>query len=321
MPVRSLRILFICALSCWGALSAPAANTVVATVAVGGNPLSIVANPKKPYVYVATQATAIPVIDTATNQVTSYLNANGVVLGLAISADGKTLYATTNNPDLEEISTSENQVLATYTVESKPGVPAVSPDGTMIYVPCLYDTVTAIVSGQVTNIAVSGQLTQVAFTPDGDYALVTTLNNSVGVIDTATQSVASISLSGPSNGLAVSADSKTAYVTSQDAVYEVSLSTDSVIATIPVLSSTFNSLGIPAFTPTGTRLYVPVDLGAEGAPAQQVVTVNPKTNKVVGSPITVGVAPIQLAFAKIYRAPYAYVANNGAGTVTVIQIQ
>jgi YVTN family beta-propeller protein len=104
---------------------------------------------------------------------------------------------------------------------------AVSPNGTLIYVPNFLDgTVTVISNQTVLNpVPVGGSPTEVVFSPNGQNAYVLYASY-VSIVNAANNSiVTTVPLSKLATGLAISPDGLTLYVAANDAVYE--------IATIP----------------------------------------------------------------------------------------
>ena len=77
-----------------------ATNTVVATVAVGSNPIGVAVTPDGKHVYVTNQASqTVSVIATATNTVVATVPVGSNPFGVAVTPDGKHAYVTNLVPD------------------------------------------------------------------------------------------------------------------------------------------------------------------------------------------------------------------------------
>jgi YVTN family beta-propeller protein len=302
-------------------------NIVIATIAVGSQSSAIIARPTGKYVYVA-NGTNISAIDVSTNTVsftfpTNMENPSGAN-GLALSPDEKTLYWTNDANVVDVVSISRKKITTTFPTGNIPNDLAVSPNGTLIYVPNVSDgTVTVISNGTVLNpISIGGTPSEVVFTPDGTGAYVVS-SNVVSVIDTANNTVSTtIPLATVATGIAISPDGANVYVAANDAIYEIATASNTVINSISVTSPNgTNLLVYPAVTPNGRYLFVP-DAGqlsnGNFIEGNTVVVLNTVTGKLVGSPITVGNVPIMAAITP--SGKYAYISNEYDGTVSVIQV-
>ena len=154
-----------------------ASRGIISTIGVGFQPQSLAISPDGTRVYVAhgnskAAPGGVSVIDTATNAVTadvqfpnvSYYNLLGPIYpspaGLAVSPDGKYLYATEIwGPDAVVIDTATNAIVRqiavpcygpTCTSGYGPGGVSVSPKGDRIYVAALYSNQISVLGG-VTN--------------------------------------------------------------------------------------------------------------------------------------------------------------------------
>jgi YVTN family beta-propeller protein len=147
--------------------------------------------------------------------------------------------------------------------------------------------------------------------PSTTYAYVTnSLSQNLSKVDTKTQTVTNtIPIGGSTFGIAVSPDSKLAYVVRNDctngSVIALNLTNDSIITTIPVPRCARQV----AFTRDGSYAYVTSDL------APGVVSVISTTIHSVVTTINVGDGPFGIAIAP---NNHAYVANSGSNTVSVI---
>lgn len=158
-------------------------------------------------------------------------------------------------------------------------------------------------------ISVGSDPSEVAFTPDGQYAYVTNHTSSnVSVIDTATNAVvATIRVGSGPYGIAVTPDGKYAYVADNGSnnVDVISTATNAVIATIPVGAHPYGL----AITPNGKAAYV----SNQGA---NTVTPIDTASNTTGTAIPVGSAPRQIAITP--DGSTAYVANMSSASVTPI---
>lgn len=88
-----------------------------------------------------------------------------------------------------------------------------------------------------------------------------------------------------------------------------------LFTTIPVSTPANATLGVPALSANGEFLYVPVLEANMIIGLSVVIVIDTKIQAVVGSPIPVGEAPIQIALV----GSVGYVSNEISGTVTVIK--
>jgi YVTN family beta-propeller protein len=140
---------------------------------------------------------------------------------MAMSPDGKTLYVGNACCQVFEISTATDKVIRTITTNG-PRVSlddvAISPDGKKLYVVNSYlfgprssitviGTATGTVTGHIKLPHYAGDFPGLFFTPDGKVGYITLNDQSVGVIDTATGTVAAtISIRGVPRGPSVTPD-------------------------------------------------------------------------------------------------------------------
>ena len=303
-----------------------AGSSVVQTIPIaapGGNGvggLAISPNGKNVYVAVS-EGDAIAVIDTATHQISSFIETASNPLGVVVSPDGTTLYVTEGDNNLEVFSLPTNELLFTVPVGSGPQIPGVSPDGTMVYVACTDGTITTIDydTGIVSSIAVGGEPFQVVFNAAGTEAYACNAQNSyISVIDTATAAVTQITTPNPTIGLVI--DGTKLYATSFSEVLLINTTTETVAATIPVPNPTGAALAVPALTPDGKYLYAGVleIVGPPVTPGESLIVIDTKTKKVEGQPIPVGVGPVQIVTAP--NGKLGYLSNEISGTVSVIKL-
>ena len=139
-------------------------------------------------------------------------------------------------------------------------------------------------------------------------AYITSLNNTVSVIDTATDTIsATIPVGLAPEGVAVSPDGSKVYVTNlnSNTVSVIDTATDTVNATIPVGLAPF---GV-AVSPDGSKVYVTHN-------ESSTISVIDTATNTVSATITVGPNPLGVAVTP--DGSKVYVANESANTVSVI---
>ncbi|MER6075701.1 YncE family protein [Streptomyces sp. NPDC001817] len=159
-------------------------NRVVRTITAGFNPFRMALTADGRHAYVVTDNT-VRLLDTRNGKTLATLgnpSSNGLLVGLALAPNGQRLYA---------VDSTSNHVLVidarTFTFAHAPvalpgfglaGNAAVSPDSSLLYVTELGSTDVAVVdtatdTAQPTTITVGRNPTNVAFTPGGGKAYVT----------------------------------------------------------------------------------------------------------------------------------------------------
>ena len=267
-------------------------------------------------IYVGNAAHGITEVNSADNSIIATAPFTGDVTGVAVTPDGRRLYAA--NADAAQvlvIDTATNVPLASISV----GLPgehrslAVSPDGAFVYVTS-QSANTLVLIATATNttvktIPMDGEPIWVTFSPDGSRAYVSNqTGGDVSVISTAAQAVIGKvpGLSLPFHS-AFTRDGRFLFVSSQgdNSVKVVNPHTNAVVKTIPVGP-------IPrkiVFSPDGTRAYV-TNFGGN---AVDILDVWRQIN--LGTPITVGSAPWGMVMTP---EGVAYVANFNDDTISVI---
>ncbi len=271
-------------------------NTVVATVAVGSNPVGVAITPDGTRAYVANQlSNSVSVIDTSSNTVVATVAVGSNPVGVAITPDGTRAYvANAFSNSVSVIDTPTNNVVATVAVGRVPNFVAITPDGTRAYVTDFYDYgfVSVIDTSDntvIATVAVGGFPTGVAITPDGTRAYVATAggSGSVWVIDTSSNTVVTtVAVGTQPTGVAITPDGTRAYVANRfsNSVSVIDTSTNTVLTTVPVLENAFGM----AITPDGTRAYVTIFVFSS------VQAIDTSTNTVVAT-IAVGSYPAWVA--------------------------
>jgi YVTN family beta-propeller protein len=203
------------------------------------SPAVVIPSPDKTTLYVAEQtAKRIAVITVASNAVTREILLPNEPTGLAISANGATLYATCSSERWPAgmvcaINTSVGTVTKRFAVGHSARAPVISPDGNTLYVCNWFDNNVSVINlssgAQTTVIPVTREPYAAAITPDGKTLVVTNslpdqkatdtaaIACKITLINTETQSItASIPLPVGSHslfGVCVSPDGKYAFAT------------------------------------------------------------------------------------------------------------
>lgn len=242
-----------------------ATNTVTATVGFPPtHSLAVVGHPDGTRLYIG-QYGVVSVVDMATNAITTNIPVSEAWLTMAILPDGTKLYAGCNtlgkDGSVAVIDTAAESVEATISVgDIQQCAPAVSPDGTRVYVSdhggkrvAVIDTATNRIVGSINIGATPGA---VVVGPDGTRLYVTSIASpdTVRVVNTATGAVtATIPVREASVGIAISPDGSLVYVTgAEETVSVIDTATDTVTAAIRVATS----VGAVAATPDGSAMYV-----------------------------------------------------------------
>ena len=293
-----------------------------ANIAVGQTPNFVAVAPDGRHAYVANgDAQVITVVDTAVNQVTSTIPiAAGPPQFLTFAPDGRTLYVTIFNDQktkhaIDMIDTVSNTEIAMIPQPASPFDPAISPDGTLLYVPnhdvasvSVIATDTKTVIGQI-NVAPNPH--SIAFSRDGSRAY--TANHNAGlvsVIDTATRGVvATIPVGSGPHSIAVHPNRPLVANVNYESntVSVIDTNTLKVVATIPVGQQPEDIV----WSPDGRFAYV-VNNGSN-----TVSVIDATTDKVTAT-IPTGPGPSSIAL--LPDGHQAYVSNADNGTLTVLQL-
>ncbi len=154
-----------------------------------------------------------------------------------------------------------------------------------------------------------------AITPDGSKMyVINSSNNTVSIVDIATNQVTGIVSNGNFLGpisIALTPDGTKAYVTnlSNSTVSVIDVTTDTVTGL--VLNPNFNLPNDVAFAPDGSKAYV-VNIGGT------VSIIDPSTDTVIGSVTGVFNTPAHIAFTP--DGTKAYVTTPGDDTVTIVNV-
>ena len=292
-----------------------ATNTALAPIKIGNghagqNASAIVFPPDGKTAYVLTNTLAggpgtVTPIRTATNTALAPITVGQDPRALAITPDGQTIYVTNyQSGTVTPIRTATNTALAPIKVGGNPWAIAITPDGKTAYVASLQSgTVTPIRTATNTALApinVPEGSFSMALTPDGTTIYVLDLGSSqhkegmVIPIRTATNTALRPIPIGPAwpftITIAITPDSKTAYVTNAytDTVTSIRTATNTALAPIKVGES---PVAI-AITPDGQTAYVV--LGSGPSKPGTVTPIQTATNQTL-KPIKVGYLPGTIA--------------------------
>lgn len=271
------------------------------------------------YAYVANLGSNnVSVIDTGTSGIVAMIPVGDNPNGLAATLDGRLVYVTNFlSDDVSVIDTRSNTVIATVSVGSGPVGIAVTPNGTAAYVTNRGSNTVSVIDvarNVVTaTIGVGSGPDAIAIVPSGAAAYVTNsfskMPGTVSVIDTASNAVTAIIEVGRNpNRVAITPDGAFAYVTNFRSwnVSVIDTAAGAVTTTIPL----FGRPSGVAVNPNGAELYL-VTLGG------RVELIDTDTNALEAD-VAVGDSPYGIATTRDGRL--AYVANFGAGSVSVIDL-
>jgi DNA-binding beta-propeller fold protein YncE len=336
-------------------------DTVIATISLNGSlfPQSIVLNPKKPEAYVSCSFGNIYGIDTTTNTISFTYQAGNDLESMGISPDGQTLYVVEFGgiPNIQwslvQFSIANQQEMGSLPIVADAEIPAVSPDGSLVYLPERFTGVGVFTTNPFSQTDVVGSYkypNQAVFTPDGTHAYITDLGiqatagflNYIDVARGSSTTIKGARLTQPF-GIAISPNGGTVYVTQPDSfnsagaekkgVVIVDTATNKISSAVSVVAPGANApnyaslTGLPGITPDGAYLYVPIPYTTYTDPAtgntstydaKTVAVINTKTRKVVDQ-MTLEWDPQQVVIGAGNRA-YVLYAVNGVATVAVIDI-
>jgi len=341
-------------------------DTVIATISLNGSlfPESIVMNPKKREAYVSSRDGYIYGIDTATNTISFTYQSVNPFMSMDISPDGQTLYVVeigappTVQESLVQFSIAKQQEIGSLPVGDAE-IPAVSPDGSLVYLP------DPSAGGGISGVRVfttnpfsqTGTLgsyedpIQAVFTPDGTHAYITFLGiqptaGFLNYVDVATGSwtrIKGAKFNRPF-GIAMSPNGGTVYVTQSDSfnsagaeqkgVVIVNTASNKISSWVSVVAPGANApnyaslTGVPAITPDGNYLYVPIPYTTYTDPAtgntitydaKTVAVINTETRKVIDQ-MTIEWDPQQVVIGPAGKRAYVLSVLYGVATVSVIDI-
>jgi len=281
-----------------GAENARVANpnfAVVATIAVGSNPIAIGMSADGTLAYVANlNSNNLSIIDTESDLVIGTLNAGPTPRDVAATPDGRYLLVVNQSTNsVTVLDASDYSVIASVPVGTFPCAISIAPDGSAAYVTNRMSNSVSIIdlaTFEVTNVAVGMFACDVMVSPDSHWAIVTNrMSGNVTIIDTATKLVVATVATGTSpQGVDFSADSSKAYVTNASTTSVIDMGSLTVIETIASLPSGTCAVGATMDMNQGDqgRVYV-----ASNTQSGVVNVVDVGTNEIVES-FSVGVRPL-----------------------------
>ncbi|HEV7374006.1 MAG TPA: beta-propeller fold lactonase family protein, partial [Pyrinomonadaceae bacterium] len=180
-------------------------DSVVETIKAGARARGIRLSPDGRRVYVALSTPSgqeykeadnkIAAIDVESRKVVARYDVGSDPEQLAVSHDGKLLYASNENVGTASITDVQTgRLLSTLTVGIEPEGVTISPDGRWVYVTAETSNTISVIDTQtnqvVTTFLVGARPRDAAFSPDGSRAYVSAeVGTNVSVIDTATHTV------------------------------------------------------------------------------------------------------------------------------------
>jgi YVTN family beta-propeller protein len=269
-----------------------ASNSVVATIAVGMQPIGVAVNATATRVYVTNRgANTVAVIDAANNSVIAAIPVSAQPTGVAVNRAGTRVYVANFGANgLTVIDATRNAVVAVVTVGDSPFGVAVNPAGTRVYVANRADgtvsVVDAITDTVVATVGVGFEPNGVAVSADGSRVYVgSTAVFGVTVIDAATNTVVGNLSAANGYAYAVATDSANSRVYSRTVDTAVTVNEDVGGAPAFWRAGVGAGPGGIAVTAGDTRLYA-VNSGDDSVSVIDVAT------RAVIATIPVGTAPI-----------------------------
>lgn len=253
---------------------------------------------------------SVSTINTATNQVVGTpIPTDELPESIAITPNGKRAFVVNQTgASVTVIETATRTRVATIPLPGHPKRIAIAPDGKTAYVTVesdehVFEFSTETNSESGSFIAGTGA-SAVAITPEGQRAYVGISPQEVRVVATATGKPVGgpIEVAGIPEAIAFAPSGSTAYVAAGNEVAVIDTALGQVVREIPI-GAAVSSLAV---RPDGRRLYV------ASAAGKNVTVVETATNKVVGTPIALGVEPKEIAITP--DGTTAYVADGSAVT-------
>lgn len=300
--------------------SGATADTVTATIAVGGTPRVVAVSPDGGQVWSTDYSSdQVSVIDTATDTVIDTITGIDGPWGIVFDPDGTRAFVAEVDGTLRiaVIDVATRTITGSIALASYPTMIAITPDGSTLYASTettgsitIIDLATLTVTGTVTGV--SGNVYGMAVSSDGTRLYAARYNgDNLAVINTATEAViGSIAVGDNPREVALSPDGTRAYVTNMTggtlSIVDLGASTSSPVSNAAVVGPA----GV-AVTPDGTRVYVTgasnASLGVFDAAGAFITSTS-----VGNSPQHVAITP---------NGSRAYVSNQASSSVSVVQIE
>lgn len=225
----------------------PENGAVLSKVSLGQQPSVIAAPPNGSFLAITNAAShSVSIVTTADSRVskTIQLESGSAPYGVAVSEDGNKVYvANEARNSVSVIDVAAGRVVATISTPGTPSKIAISPDGSLLWVPTasgsihVIDTLSDTVSTVLRNVP---NPVAVAFNPTGTKAYVTSAPagtaGNVVVLNTADYSVLTrIAVGTNPYSIVLSAGGTFAYVSNfnSDSVSVIDTSSDQVLRTVP----------------------------------------------------------------------------------------
>ena len=290
-------------------------DSVVATVDVGNQPLSICALPSGDYVYVTSAVDdCVSVIRTVDNTVVATVDVGDQPYGICSLPSGDYVYVTSAVDEwVRVIRTADNTVVATIDVGDQPYAICSLPSGDYAYVANYHGTVSVIRTSDNTVVATVGvgdRPNGICSLPSGDYVYVTNMyDDNVSVIRTADNTVvATVYVGDDPRGICSLPSGDYVYVTnySDENVSVVRTYDNTVVATVDVGDQPYGICSLPS----GDYVFVVNRLD------DNVSVIRTADNTVVA---TIGVGDSPHCICCLPSGDRVYVANTMSDCVSVIE--
>jgi YVTN family beta-propeller protein len=286
---------------------------IVATTVVGANPCRFALHPDGTKMFIGTDGPlGIVAMNTESNSLLSG-SFGPPPTAVVPNFDGTRLYATIGS-EVQIIDAASGTVTAHIRVGINVGSLAIDPSETRVYVATVEPGLNLIavidlsIQAVMTSVPVGGAPRDVAMLPDGSRVFVACGNNSLNVIDTASNlSTGTVPIADPAK-LSLSPTGARLYATTSDGhLVIVDTSSNSVVAT-PSVGASPRGVSV---APDGSVVCVVNQSG------HSVSLVDPVTNT-ASAEIPVGFAPCSIGeFVLVGRAPPCSTGNVGLGNGTV----
>lgn len=221
-------------------------NSNITTVSIGTGVMDLCISPDDRYVYIA--SADIEVLDTTTNTITNTIGGYYTPRGVAVSNDGKTLYVSNYGNGTVGITNISTEVTTYVAVGTTPAGARLSPDNTMLYVPCYTPAKVYVINTTsqtvVTNITTQAGPRALAVSADGSKVYVCCISaDRLSIIWTANNTVKTNITSGNDpRGITASPIGNKMYVanTAGNSVSIVNTTTDVIDTTVTGISGPYS---------------------------------------------------------------------------------
>jgi len=263
-----------------------------------------------------TGANGVSVIDTLSNTIVATIPTGSQAQGITSMPDGSRAYSSDSNR-VFVLNLTNNSVVTTIPVDNGPVIPAISNDGSRLYVTnngsssvSVIDTATETVIETITSVPYPWG---VAVSPDSSRIAVTLYwNSAVSIFDTSDYTkVTDITVGTNPEGVIYHPDGSKLYVANlaSSSISVINTATNAIIQTIPVGSQQGNNPVQLTFNANATRLYVANDISHTAS------EIDVATDSVLRS-FSVGSGPRDVEVVN----QYLYVTNSGSNSVSVVDL-